>query len=99
MVTRLALMVVTLLFASSRDAAACMCVGSPDPKSDADITREIDEEHGEAVAVFMGRVVARDELTVTFEVDAVWKGEVGLSHQMSTGAVAISVSSSAIVTA
>ena len=79
---------VVLLFASPRDAAACMCVGSPDPKSDSQIIREIDEELGKAIGVFMGRVVARDDLTVTFEIDAVWKGEIGSSHQMSTGAVA-----------
>ena len=76
------------MLASARVGEACACVVSAEPKTDAEITKQVEDELGKAIAVFIGRVTERDELTVTFEVDAVWKGELGPSYTMSSGAVA-----------
>ncbi len=49
-----------VLLVSQRAADACVCYGSPDPKSDTQITREIRDEMRGAIAVFSGRATASD---------------------------------------
>jgi hypothetical protein len=85
----LALITALLAAAPSRDAAACVCFFETiDERGDRQVTEEVRTELRRAVAVFVGEVIARDTLTVTFDLERVWKGELEKKLTMSTGAVA-----------
>jgi hypothetical protein len=71
-----------------RTALACTCFSSPEPKTSAQITREITAEVRRSAAVFSGKVVTRTPLRMTFLVENVWKGSVGRRFDMASGAVA-----------
>lgn len=68
-------------------AAACTCFFPTKPPTDAELARDIAAGVREAKAVFRGRVLTSDTYTVTFEVDAVWKGNVARRFAMPSGAV------------
>ena len=82
----LALLVLSGITASSRDAEACLCFGSPIQKSETQLLEMVREDRDESVAVFAGKVIALDTFTVTFEVDRVWKGAVPKKLTFQTGA-------------
>jgi hypothetical protein len=68
-------------------AAACVCAASPEAKTTAQITAEVKEAVQGAAAVFSGKVIGADPMSVTFLVDNVWKGPVTRVFMMSTGAI------------
>jgi hypothetical protein len=70
------------------DVQACVCVGSPQPPSAEQVTRELRSDLDAALAVFAGEPIATNSLAVRFRVDSVWKGDLGREVVMSTGAEA-----------
>ncbi len=97
----LALLVLSGITLSSRDLEACSCVvGPPVQRTESELTEMVRKERDDALAVFAGKVIARDTFTITFEVDRVWRGAVPKklsfptgAKDMGNGAVTISVSS------
>jgi hypothetical protein len=87
-VKSLAAYVLGALLLGSTAANACMCAASPEAKTTAQITAEVRAAVQGAAAVFSGKVIGVDALSVTFVVDSVWKGSVTRLFVMSTGAVA-----------
>ncbi len=86
--TRTLVIGLTLLLLRPGAAAACMCALSPEAKSTAQIAAEVKTAVEKAAAVFSGKVIGVDPMSVTFLVDNVWKGPVTRLFVMSTGAIA-----------
>jgi hypothetical protein len=88
-------MSIVLLIASALPAEACACVVPVPPlnltpgmkaKWERDVARrEVKEDFMRAVAIFSGEVIADDIVTVRFNLDRVWKGELPKEFPMSTG--------------
>ena len=74
--------------AAPSDVFACVCVGSSEAPSAAQLTRELKNDLDDALAVFVGEPIARNSLTLRLRVQSVWKGELGTEVVMSTGAEA-----------
>jgi hypothetical protein len=86
-VTRIVIVAVTALLVRPVAAAACTCAASPEAKTTAQITAEVKAAVQGAAAVFSGKVIGADPMSVTFLVDHVWKGSVTRVFMMSTGAI------------
>jgi hypothetical protein len=71
-------------FVVSSDAEACVCFEVP--RSRAQQKQYIEKELQQAVAVFLGEVVATDSLKATFKINRVWKGKLGAEVTIRTGA-------------
>jgi hypothetical protein len=86
-VNRTIVIAVTALLLLPAAADACMCAASPEAKTTAQITAEVKAAVEKAAAVFSGRAIGADPMSVTFLVDNVWKGRATRVFMMSTGAV------------
>lgn len=56
------------------DAEACSCEIDSRPKSESEIVEIVQKDRDVATAVFAGTVVLEETLSVTLEIERVWKG-------------------------
>jgi len=83
-VTAIVLLVCSWL-AIPADASACVCAPPPPGTSPSEFARQVRQQMGEALAVFVGEPVAWNQLTYRFRVQSVWKGDLGPEVVMSSG--------------
>jgi hypothetical protein len=71
------------ILALVRPTEACSCIDVV--RTEEQVTADFRAEYGRAVAVFVGRAIASDVYQATFEVEQVWKGDLGERVTLETG--------------
>ena len=78
-----ALLASVSILMAPKSTEACSCVDVP--RTQEQVAAHFRSEYGQAVAVFVGRAVSDDGYEATFDVQQVWKGDLGKRVTLETG--------------